>query len=255
MLPQNPETLFIGNALINLEEVDSTNSFALGLLRDSSVVEGTVITAVCQTNGRGQWGNQWRSEAGKNITCSIVLRPTFLSVPLQFDLTRAIALAVNDLISGLLPQIPVHVKWPNDIMAGNKKIAGILIENIITGATVSAAVVGIGLNVNQQEFGDAAPKAVSLYQLLGKEVSKEALLKHLFASLEVRYLQLRAGKTDLLRAEYEQCLFRKNVPARYTDFKQVFEATIQTVSPEGRLVLLDSDGNERSYAMKEIGML
>ena len=110
MLPPNSQTLFIGQQLIRLDEVDSTNSFALRLLRESNPVEGTVVFARNQTQGRGQRGNLWSSEAGKNLTCSVVLRPAFLDAVFQFDLTRVVALAVSDMLSALMPATPVHIK-------------------------------------------------------------------------------------------------------------------------------------------------
>ena len=168
MTVRSPQTLFIGNNIVRLNDVDSTNSFALSLLRNTEMEEGAVITAHAQTLGRGQRGNTWFSEPGKIITCSILLKPNFLNINLQFDLTRAIALGLSDLLNDLLPSSAINIKWPNDIIADGKKIAGILIENVINGTRVSTSVVGIGLNVNQQHFGIDAAHAVSISQLDGK---------------------------------------------------------------------------------------
>lgn len=249
------DTLFIGHHVIRLQEVDSTNSFALSLLRGAEVAEGTVVSARSQLHGRGQRGNYWQSEAGKNITCSILLRPVFLDAVNQFDLNRAVALGISDMLMHLLPHTPVHIKWPNDIMAGNKKICGVLIENVLQGSQLGVSVVGIGLNVNQESFGEDTPRAVSLRQLTGAECDMEAILKRLFSDIEARYLQLRAGHTELLRTDYEARLFRRGVPGRYTDFKSIFDATIEHVTPEGLLVMKDGEGNERRFGFKEVGML
>lgn len=253
--PYNQPTLFIGQHVVRLAEVDSTNTFAMSLLRGADIAEGTVVAARNQTSGRGQRGNSWFSEPGKNITCSIVLRPTFLEAPCQFDLTRAVALGITDLLLTLLPATPVHIKWPNDIIAGNKKICGVLIENALNGLQLSTSVIGIGLNLNQADFGSDAPRAVSLFHLTGHELDPEETMKHLFAAIEARYLQLRGNKTELLRNEYEARLYRKGVPARYTDFKTIFDATLEQVTPEGLLVLRDTAGNERKFGFKEVGML
>jgi BirA family biotin operon repressor/biotin-[acetyl-CoA-carboxylase] ligase len=255
MASGSPQTLFIGNHIVRLGEVDSTNTFALGLLRGADIAEGAVVTAKVQTSGRGQRGNSWFSEPCKNITCSILLKPVFLSISAQFDLTRAVALGISDLLCELLPTTKVHIKWPNDIIADGKKVAGILIENILNGDQYSAAVVGIGMNVNQSSFGTDAPKAVSVFQLTGKEFDIEEAMQHLFAHVEARYLQLRAGKTEKLRSDYHEKLFRLGEPARYTDFKTIFDATLEKISEEGLICLRDKDGAERKYNFKEVGLL
>ena len=255
MTSGSPQTLFIGNHIVRLNEVDSTNTFAMGLLRGADIAEGAVVSARMQTSGRGQRGNSWFSEPGKNITCSIILKPVFLPVSQQFDLTRALALGISDLLGELLPSTRVHIKWPNDIIADGKKVAGILVENVINGTQLSAAVAGIGMNVNQSFFGDDAPRAVSVLQLTGREFDIEESLKHLFAHIEARYLQLRAGQFEKLRADYHARLFKQGVAAKYTDFKTIFEAVLEGVSEEGMLVLRDAGGQERRFGFKEVGFL
>jgi BirA family biotin operon repressor/biotin-[acetyl-CoA-carboxylase] ligase len=251
----SPQTLFIGNHIVKLNEVDSTNTFALSLLRGADVAEGAVVSARSQTTGRGQRGNSWFSEPGRNITCSIILKPVFLDINFQFDLTRAIALGISDLLADLLPMSEIRIKWPNDIIADGKKVAGILIENVVNGSQVSSSVAGIGLNVNQSDFGPDAPHAVSVFQLTGREFDIEEAMKHLFAHIEARYLQLRAGKTDVLREDYHARLFKRDVLARYTDFKTIFDAVLDRVSPEGKLCLLCEKGEERWFGFKEVGSL
>ncbi|HLG02673.1 MAG TPA: biotin--[acetyl-CoA-carboxylase] ligase [Bacteroidia bacterium] len=261
--PQEPPNnssgpLFIGHNIIRLSEVDSTNSYALGLIRGASMVaEGVVVTAFHQMQGRGQRGNAWHSSAGKNITCSIILRPTFLAATAQFDLTRAVALGVSDLLKVLLPANTVSIKWPNDIMISDagmaKKAGGILIENVLNGSLVSAAVVGIGLNLNQTDFVGTAG-AISLTQLTGRDYSLSHTMQEMFSAVEARYLQLRAGKLEKIREEYESRLYRKGIQARYTDFKTIFDGTITGVTAEGKLVV-DCAGQKRLFGYKEIGFL
>ncbi|MEO5642220.1 MAG: biotin--[acetyl-CoA-carboxylase] ligase [Bacteroidia bacterium] len=255
MASGSPQTLFIGNHIVRLGEVDSTNTFTMGLLRGADIAEGAVVIAKVQTSGRGQRGNSWFSEPGRNITCSILLKPVFLAVNHQFDLTRAIALGITDLLTDLLPTTQVHIKWPNDIIADGKKVAGILIENVLNGDQVSASVVGIGMNVNQTNFGSDAPHAVSVYQLTGKEFALEEAMQHLFSHIEARYLQLRAGHKEKLRQDYHSRLFRLGVMSRYTDFKTIFDASLENITEEGLLCLKDGDGLERKYNFKEVGLL
>jgi BirA family biotin operon repressor/biotin-[acetyl-CoA-carboxylase] ligase len=250
-----PQSLFIGNQLVRLDEVDSTNTFALNLLRNSETSEGTVVIARSQTAGRGQRGNSWISEEGKNLTCSIILKPTFLNVSLQFDLTRAIALGISDFLSDLLQSTSVNIKWPNDIFIDTKKICGILIENVLNGPQISASVIGIGLNVNQVVFPDNSPNATSIFKLTEMELNVDDLYKILFSYVEARYLQLRAGHAAKLREEYDGCLYRKGELASYSDFKNVFEGTVEGVTAEGLLVLRVRGGEVKRFGFKEVGFL
>ncbi|HEU4718621.1 MAG TPA: biotin--[acetyl-CoA-carboxylase] ligase, partial [Bacteroidia bacterium] len=229
--------------------------FANGLLRTSSVAEGTVVTARSQFAGRGQRGASWLSGEGQNITCSIILRPVFLGASRQFDLTRAVALGITDLLLSLVPKKEFSIKWPNDIYTGGKKICGILIENQLSGNSISASVVGIGLNVNQAVFPAGVPDAVSLCYVADRKFNVEEVLQQLFGFVEARYLQLRAGSTKELGDEYESRLYRKGVPAKYTDFKTVFTATLDHVTPGGRLVLKMESGETREFGFRELGWL
>ena len=125
------ETLFIGKNLLFLHDVESTNTYAMNLLRNVNVIEGTVIHTDNQTNGRGQRGALWTSNIAQNITSSIILKPTFLPIDNTFYLSKISALAVYDVLTDILPnsQYDTKIKWPNDILVNQQKIAGILIEN------------------------------------------------------------------------------------------------------------------------------
>jgi BirA family transcriptional regulator, biotin operon repressor / biotin---[acetyl-CoA-carboxylase] ligase len=254
--------LFIGSHVIRLPEVDSTNTFAMGLVRGTSMVaEGVVVSAYRQSQGRGQRGNAWYSEAGKNITCSIILRPGFLNAAHQFDLTRAVALGISDLLGNLLKEHEVRIKWPNDIVVirttegqSSKKLCGILIENMLNGNQLGISVVGIGLNINQTDFGEDAPRASSVKDLTATEQNLDEVMKRMFGAVEKRYLQLRAGHAPQLRSEYLSRLFRKDEPGRYTDFKTIFDGIITDVAEDGRLVM-NCDGKKREFGFKEIGFL
>ncbi len=244
--------LFVGQRVIRLDQVDSTNNFALGLLKGTSLEEGAVITTTCQTRGKGQRGNSWESDPGLNITCSIILRPTFLDLAQQFDLTRVVSLAMTDVLQKLLPTHDVKVKWPNDIFVGKQKIAGILIENVVLGSQLSYSVIGIGLNVNQQEFVANGLNAVSLLNCAGHKFDLEEVLKLICGSVEARYLQLRSGKLAILRELYLERLFNAGINSQFTDFNAIFEATIVDVTVDGHLILQDLRGVQRKFAMKEV---
>ena len=140
--------LFIGNNIISLEEVDSTNRYLKDyLLKDNNTIEGLVVVATNQHSGRGQKGNTWQSEQGKNLTFSIFIKPN-IQVQAQFLISKAISLGIVDFLNDVgLSEL--KIKWPNDIFCKDKKIARILIENTLKGNNVSNSIIGIGLNVNQ----------------------------------------------------------------------------------------------------------
>jgi BirA family transcriptional regulator, biotin operon repressor / biotin---[acetyl-CoA-carboxylase] ligase len=255
MSGSGPSTLFVGQRIIRLDQVDSTNNFAMGLLKGMPLEEGAVVTAAQQTRGKGQRGNSWESQPGQNVTCSIVLRPGFLDPGRQFDLTRAISLALTDVLLDIIPQHEVKIKWPNDVFVDEGKIAGILIENIINGSQMVYSVVGIGFNVNQSEFNAGGPHATSLRRVTGRTFEVDGILKMICAAIEVRYLQLRSQHQERLGTEYFSRLFKAGTPSRFTDYSAVFEATIVDVTSEGLLVLKDGNGNSRKFAMKEVGWI
>lgn len=251
----SPSTLFVGQRVIRLDQVDSTNNFAMGLLKGMPLEEGAVVTTAKQTRGKGQRGNSWESQPGQNVTCSVVLRPTFLDPTKQFDLTRTISLALTDVLTDLLPHCDVKIKWPNDVFVNDGKIAGILIENILSGNQINYSVIGIGFNVNQIEFISGGSGVTSLQKITGRTFEVDGILKMICAAVEVRYLQLRNSATEKISKEYYSRLFKAGTLTRFTDFTNIFEATITDVTKEGLLVLQDSNGNDRKFAMKEIGWI
>ena len=145
-------TLFVGQNLIKLSSVDSTNNFLKSLVSNSEPLpEGTVIMADDQYAGRGQQNNIWKAEPGKNLTFSVLLKPTFLPLSQQFLLNMVVSTAINNALSHFLSD-GLSVKWPNDIYFRDQKIGGVLIENTIVGNDIKTAIIGIGINVNQQHF-------------------------------------------------------------------------------------------------------
>ncbi|MFC2175999.1 biotin--[acetyl-CoA-carboxylase] ligase, partial [Bacteroidota bacterium] len=193
------ENLFIGLNTIHLPCVDSTNNYARELVHDKMPIEGTLIIADEQTIGKGQRENSWVSEAKMNLTGSYILNPVFLAAQNQFFLSVVVALAVSDLVSLFLAnEESVKIKWPNDILVNNQKIAGILIENTLQGAHIEASIVGIGLNVNQIEFQNEL-NATSLKLISAKSFELKTVIQQLNKTLEQYYLRLKAGrKTELL---------------------------------------------------------
>lgn len=249
------KTLFVGQNSIHIESVDSTNSYASEMLRQIALPEGSVVYTFNQQKGRGQRGSSWESEPNMNVALSLVLYPKFLASDKQFLLTKTASLAVADLMSEILDgrhkNYRVKIKWPNDIYVNERKIAGILIENTLRESLIQNSVIGIGLNVNQVEFGSSI-KAVSLAELTGKEFSLMQVQERLLEFLEARYLQLKANKLETLDNAYLERLYRKGVWAEYISSGQTFEGKITGVSSTGKLRMELTNSEVREFDMREI---
>jgi BirA family biotin operon repressor/biotin-[acetyl-CoA-carboxylase] ligase len=248
------ETLFIGQQRFDAAVSPSTNSWALNALRDQKVQEGALFTALEQTSGRGQRGNSWESSPGQNLTISIVLHPTWLKPTEQFYLSQLISLAVTATVAAFLPpelEPEIRIKWPNDIFFGNKKIGGILIENIIRDEEIAAAVAGIGLNVNQMVF-ENAPNALSLQQITGNSVNIETCLSTLCEQIEWRYLKLKTGKIKELKEKYLEKLLGLDNLRTYRINEEDVTAILRGVTDSGLLILELPDGRKRTFDLKEL---
>lgn len=251
---RNSNTLLIGKVLLEYPALPSTNQFALDLLAESRPEEGTVISTWRQTEGKGQAGSVWESEAHQNITLSVILYPSFLSGQFHFALNQAIALAVHDLVAAYVTG-PVYIKWPNDIYIGEGKTAGILIQTALKGGHFQHCVAGIGINVNQTAFLERLPNPTSIALAEGCAFDLHALRNSLFLHLESRYRQLRNGASQRIREEYLQQLYRKDVPAQFRrPDGRVFEGHITGVSEQGRL-LVRTEGKEEQFDVKEVSFL
>lgn len=238
------------------DSLASTNQYC-ELLNLAEVEEFTVIVARRQTAGIGQRGNHWEAEPGKNLTFSLVLKPVFLPVADQYQLTQAVSLAVTDWLIPFVPQgeSRVRIKWPNDIYVGGDKICGMLITHRVAGDRLSASVVGIGMNVNQRHFPDWVPNPTSMSLLTGREWPLEELLTGLLAAIQARYETLRREPLGALDAPYLSRLLRRGEKALYRYQEQTLEATITGVNRFGHLQLVTSAGEQLSCQMKEIQFL
>jgi len=212
--------------------------------------EGTVVLAHYQNKGRGQSGNFWESERGKNILASIILFPEFIPAHQQFYLSKITSLAIFDFLKSKIDNI--SIKWPNDIYIGNRKIAGILIENSVKGGYLSSTILGMGININQQKFSKELANPVSLKQLLGKEYSIEELAHQLIDQIFKWYHKLRTGQLDEINESYLNHLYRKNVWSLFMKEGEKFEARITGTNEYGQLLLEDRKCNTKAYLFKEV---
>ena len=240
-------SIFIGKNTILLDCVDSTNSYARS---HAEWPDGTVITTREQQQGRGQQGNFWESEAGRNLTFSIVLKPTFIPPEEQFYLSKAISLGVADFLSVYLDN--VSIKWPNDIYVDDSKIAGILIEQSITGNIISQSIVGIGLNVNQTIFRSNAPNPTSIKLRAAREFNLHESLSHLCTYIENRYLQLQTDLIYEMNNDYMKRLYRLGIWSDFESQGERFKARIIKVEDSGRLILERMDGATDGFYFKEV---
>ncbi len=248
--------------LIKLQSVNSTNSYLKQLIAngDPTLCEGMTVAAVAQTAGRGQKGNSWEAEPGCNVTLSILIEPTDILPSKQFAISEVVALATAFTVDLFLPDgMQAQVKWPNDIYVGNRKIAGILIENTLSGMTIRWSVCGIGLNVNQPEWRSDAPNPVSLRELRGSECNlADVELKLRQAIMDFCNIYLHDPSShERLHTIYMSRLWRGTGVYEWTDTLsgEVFKASIQSVAPTGHLTLKVDDGSERTYAFKEIAAI
>ena len=248
-------TLFVGKVLLQMEELDSTNSYALELLSKNKPSEGTVISARNQTQGRGQIGSSWESEAGKNLTFSLILYPTFLTIKQQFLLNQVISLSLYDFISKKISN-EVKIKWPNDIYVRNKKVAGTLIQNILSANKFQTSIIGIGVNINQTNFLSDAPNPTSLKIEAGKEFDLRDTIEALCGDIEKRYLQLRSDKSTIIQKDYLANLYRYQEAAIYQrlDNGEVFSGKIVGIEESGKL-MIDHAKGQSSFSIKEVKFL
>ena len=240
--------------IIKLNATDSTNLYLKELMNIKSLEDYTVVVAEKQTLGRGQMGTRWESKPYKNLTFSILRKIDSQKVTNPFILNICVSLAVYTLLNKL--QLPdLKVKWPNDILSGNFKICGILIENIISGNRMVASVIGIGLNVNQITFNNL-PKVSSLKLLTGKTFNLDQLLEEFQSVLKHTFLELDEKGAVEMQKKYENVLFRKDKPSTFKDNDgNLFMGFIQGVSNEGRLVVTIEDDIKKEFDLKAISLL
>ncbi len=237
--------------IVRLEEVGSTNAFALDLISKGKVEEGTIIITDNQTSGRGVDGNRWESEPGKNLTFSLVVYPHYLSADYQFYLNKAFSLGIYDLVSSYCGE-KTSIKWPNDIYFDKGKMAGILVQNGIQGNKFNYCIAGIGLNVNQLHFTTRDTNPVSIAMVTGREHDLDTLLVELCRKIYLRLEMLRSGQWEQIDRDYLSVLFQINEEARYLYKGREIEGRITGVNRFGYLVLELSSNKVIECDLKEL---
>ncbi|MFN2457621.1 MAG: biotin--[acetyl-CoA-carboxylase] ligase [Chitinophagaceae bacterium] len=240
----------VGLPFLQLQTVDSTNNYAMALAHEGLARHGTVIFAHEQTKGRGQRTKQWLSQRGQNIIMSVVIEPASFNLFQKFYFNMAVALGVHTFFYSYAGK-ETTIKWPNDIYWCDRKAGGILIENIIQGAQWKYAIVGIGVNINQINFGDLA-NAISLKQITTKDYDVIELAKELCAILQAKILEMIVNPDSVIN-RYQNNLYKLGKVIRIKKNTRVFEATIKGVTESGKLIT--KNGTEEVFDISEIEWL
>jgi len=240
---------FLSENLLVLDSVDSTNNYAMALVQKGEKSAIKPVFAMEQTHGKGRRGKHWKTSKGANIILSIPMQMQWLPVSQQFQLSVAVALSCIDLFSKHI-LANLFIKWPNDIFIGDSKAGGILIENIIKGTLWQWSVVGIGLNINQEEFEEFNLKATSLKLATGKSYDILNLAEELYLLVLKRMEELRSGNFEKILEEYNRYLFARNKMVKLKKENIVFETKIIGVTPLGKLIT--KDAFERKFDFDEV---
>ena len=241
--------------VIHIDETVSTNHWLRNLYSKENRREGgtngsLVVVADYQSAGKGCGTNSWESERGKNLTFSMLIHPEEIPAIRQFLISEIVSVALCETLASVAGE-SFSIKWPNDIYYRDQKLCGILIENLLQGSTIKDSIIGIGINVNQEVFLSDAPNPVSLRQILGHEVDREALLNDFLQ----RFEEVFHREAERISDDYRRLLYHKDDYYEYEDVKGQFKAKLLNVLNDGRLVLLDTEGTARIYAFKEVSYI
>ncbi len=235
--------------IIRLETVKSTNDYLQEKINELIMYNKVIVIASVQTGGKGYSNNKWESEPGKNLTISYLFRPDFLMPEKQFLISKFISLGIIDFLELYL--LDLHIKWPNDIYANDKKIAGILIENSIIGDELYYSVAGIGINVNQEIFSQNLINPISMKNITGFEYSLDDCLDILMTMIENRYNTLKEAP-DIIDKDYLTYLYRYNIFHPFRFENKWFNGKITGLDSSGRLVIEKENGVVNIYGFKEV---
>ncbi len=232
-----------------LEKVDSTNNYAMALIKKGAAVSENAVLAMEQTQGKGRRGKRWTSSNGENLLLSIMLEMQWLPLFRQFEFSVAVALGCHDFISKRQP-LETFIKWPNDIFINDRKAGGVLIESVVKGAIWQWAVVGIGINVNQVKFDDNIYPPTSLKQITGIHYNVLIMAEELHTLVLNRIAEMKEKDFSLLLTEYNEKLFGRNRVMKLKKDNSVFETEIIGVSQSGQLITRDA--LERRFNFDEV---
>ena len=240
----------IGKKIVHIESCDSTNNYIANLISGGNIDFGTVILADEQTNGKGQRGSKWQSRPAENMIFSLYLDSANLSVKNQFILTQFVSVS---LVRSLLKfGLNASIKWPNDIYVNGKKIAGVLIENQMSGMMLSGSIIGIGLNINQTDFGQLNATSLKLEKGAFSAVSEVAYV--IINELNFAWENVLHRHASRINETYLEYLWRLNEKASFRDKNGEFEGIIRGTE-ENVLLRMERNGEMVKYDLKEISFV
>ena len=240
--------------IIKLSAIDSTNNYLKDLSKNTSVIDGTLVVANRQTQGRGQMGAMWQSIAGQSLTFSMFKRFNRLRISDHPFIAFGVSIAIKKTLEIL--QVPeISVKWPNDIMSYNKKLCGVLIENQVEGSSIVSSVIGVGLNVNETEFPEL-PQASSMRLSTGAVFNHDEIIELMGNEIQKQMEYLQGENQLALKSTYEASLFRRDMVSTFEDTTGFrFNGIITGVATSGELLVEKEDGNVQPYELKQIKLL
>lgn len=236
------------------ETIDSTNIEAVKQF--NSLNDFEVIASKFQTEGRGQRGTKWESAKGENITLSIILKPDGIKAENQFIISQMVSLGILKYLKER--GVKAKIKWPNDIFVGDKKIAGVLIEHLLSGDNLSGSIVGIGLNLNQVNFHHSTPNPTSLRRESNLEYNLDDEINDLLGSIYQIYQSFKGYGSDRelnrIESQYHNSLYRLDQFHQYieTPSNVVITSKITGIARNGCLTMENEDGITKEYSFKEI---
>ena len=239
--------------ILHFNELYSTNVYLYDKMSEKTDIADTVVVADHQSAGRGMGKNRWESEAGKNLLFSIALNVNFLEAENQFKISQAVAVSMVETLSQFIDNHKLFIKWPNDIYFGDKKLAGMLIQNTIEGKMMGVSIIGIGLNVNQLEFSKDIPNPISMKVITGEEYDLKELLNLLITNIQSSVESLRFEKCqNEINEKYISKSYRFGIWSDYFYQNEVKMLIITGFDKYGRLLLHDKEGAEIVCDVKEL---
>lgn len=238
--------------LVYLRTTNSTNDYAINLSNNDPNVN-TCIYTFDQVAGRGQIGRYWFSDTDKNLATTFSWKHPYIAIQDQFQINMAFSLAIWEFAAAIIEDKEnLTLKWPNDLYYKNKKLAGILIQNVLKGTILEVCHLGAGINVNQMEFPPDLPNPISLTQICGKTFNLVDLQMELIKKVSNGLTTLADGQISELRSRYESLLFRRETVATFQVGDQKLAGIIKGTSKEGKLRIELEDGM-REFSFREIG--
>jgi BirA family transcriptional regulator, biotin operon repressor / biotin---[acetyl-CoA-carboxylase] ligase len=234
----------IGSSLEILPIVDSSNNYAMGQINDGKAEHGFAYMALQQTGGKGQREKAWHTGNNKNLALSIVLIPNHLKIQDQFLLNAFVATTLSSFLTQ--KNIPNTIKWPNDIYCADRKAAGILIENILQGKTWKYAVVGIGLNVNEEDYNIDITNAISLKQITNEEHDVYSIAKDLLDYMQFKWEVFILNSNSAIE-DLNNNLYKRNEQVKFKQGTKTFSSVIKKVTTNGKLICGDNEEFEFNF--------